>query len=92
MKISEAIQQQYSALKISINQAFGDRLGQLFPDLETINLQDLIYFICYTFSGSNYTDAIGNLCFYYRVNLTADEIEQVAAIVAPHIEFIKSLK
>ena len=92
MLISEAIALEYNRLKVSIDQRFPNRFVDLFPSLTDISINDAVFFVCYTFSSSNYHEVISNLSFYYRLGLTDDEVADIVDIIRPHIEFIKNLK
>jgi hypothetical protein len=89
----DVIIEKYTHTKNVLCQAFGEEVANLLPNLEEIDLTDVLFFISLTFTNDeSYEQVIKTFVQINNIKIEPEDIGDVIRILKPTVEFIKNLK
>ena len=93
--IKHLIAEKYVEFKTTINDKFDNQFNDLFPNIDDIDIVDLLYFFNLKFASPNDDEnkqAIKDIAQIYKITIPDDKFDELFINVNEYINFLKSLQ
>ena len=81
----------YNLLRDDIRNSFSNQISDIFVPLEDLDLADVIFLICTTFTDeSQYKEIIVNMIRNNRIEMSDADINRLVVVITPYINFSKN--
>ena len=81
----------YNLLRDDIRNSFSNQISDIFVPLEDLDLADVIFLICTTFTDeSQYKEIIVNMIRNNRIEMVDADINRLVVVITPYINFSKN--
>jgi len=93
--IKNLIAEKYIEFKKTINDKFNNEYNDLFPNIDDIDVVDLIYLFNLRFASTNDDEnkqAVKDIASIYKIDISDDKFEELFIYVNDFIQFLKKLQ
>jgi len=93
--IKNLIAEKYIEFKTTINTKFDNQFNDLFPNIDDIDIVDLLYFFNLKFASTNDDEnkqAVKDIASIYKINISDDKFDDLFVYVNDFIQFLKKLQ
>ena len=93
--IKNLIAEKYIEFKKTINDKFNNEYNDLFPNIDDIDVIDLIYLFNLRFASTNDNEnkqAVKDIASIYKIDISDDKFEELFIYVNDFIQFLKKLQ
>jgi hypothetical protein len=93
--IKNLIAEKYIEFKTTINTKFDNQFNDLFPNIDDIDVIDLIYLFNLRFASTNDDEnkqAVKDIAQIYKITVSDDKFEELFIYVNEFIQFLKKLQ
>ena len=93
--IKNLIAEKYIEFKTTINTKFDNQFNDLFPNIDDIDIVDLLYFFNLKFASTNDDEnkqAVKDIASIYKISISDDKFEELFTYVNDFIQFLKKLQ
>jgi hypothetical protein len=93
--IKNLIAEKYIEFKKTINDKFNNEYNDLFPNIDDIDIVDLLYFFNLRFASTNDDEnkqAVKDIASIYKIDISDDKFEELFIYVNDFIQFLKKLQ
>jgi len=93
--IKNLIAEKYIEFKKTINDKFNNEYNDLFPNIDDIDVIDLIYLFNLRFASTNDDEnkqAVKDIASIYKIDISDDKFEELFIYVNDFIQFLKKLQ
>jgi hypothetical protein len=93
--IKNLIAEKYIEFKKTINDKFNNEYNDLFPNIDDIDIVDLLYFFNLRFASTNDNEnkqAVKDIASIYKIDISDDKFEELFIYVNDFIQFLKKLQ
>jgi hypothetical protein len=93
--IKHLIAEKYVEFKKTINDKFDNQFNDLFPNIDDIDIVDLLYFFNLKFASPNDDEnkqAIKDIAQIYKITISDDKFDELFINVNEYIKFLKNIQ
>ena len=93
--IKMLIAEKYVEFKSTINTKFDNEFNDLFPNIDDIDIVDLLYFFNLKFASPNDDEnkqAVKDIAQVYKITISDNKFDDLFIIVNDFIKFLKNLQ
>lgn len=88
----DEIIEKYEDLRTVICSKFGVEVSTILPDLQIIDITDLLFYFTVTFSDGNYREVVVNMLKYVNYQLDDKKVDELVEIVGPFFNWLSQYK
>ena len=89
------IAEKYVEFKTTINTKFDNQFNDLFPNIDDIDIIDLLYFFNLKFASTNEDEnkqAVKDIASIYKIDILDDKFDELFIYVNDFINFLKNIQ
>lgn len=93
--IKICIAEKYVEFKTGINTKFDNQFNDLFPNIDDIDIVDLLFFFNLKFASSNDDEnkqAVKDIASIYKIDILDDKFDELFIYVNDFINFLKNIQ